>query len=72
MFVLWNHIVEQRKYDLLRWEIVCKPLCQSGLEICLIENMNKVTWESGYGEWVIHLKGVGMLHNRDCCQSVCK
>ena len=44
----WNDTVEQRKYHLVRWVIVCKPLSKGGLGICSIENMNKVL----LGKWL--------------------
>ena len=40
--------IERRKFHLVRWEIVCKPLTQGNLGIRSIEKMNKVL----LGKWL--------------------
>ena len=48
MTSFWNDTVESRKYHLVRWEIICKPIAQGGLGIRSIENMNKAL----LGKWL--------------------
>ena len=38
---LWNDSMQKRKYHLVKWESVCKPIDQGGLGICSIEKVNK-------------------------------
>ena len=44
---LWNDSVENRKYHLVQWEEVCKPLAHGGLGIRSIEKVIKPCWVSG-------------------------
>eukprot|EP00268_Persea_americana_P009387 TRINITY_DN13775_c0_g1_i3.p1 TRINITY_DN13775_c0_g1~~TRINITY_DN13775_c0_g1_i3.p1 ORF type:complete len:207 (-),score=26.83 TRINITY_DN13775_c0_g1_i3:75-695(-) len=56
---MWNDSIEKKKYHLVRWATVCKPLSQGGLGIRSIVKMNKASlgkwlWrvgELGHGLW---------------------
>ena len=37
---LWNDTIEKRKYNLVRWNIVCKPIAQGGLGVRAIDKVN--------------------------------
>ena len=53
---LWNDTIEKRKYHLVRWNIVCKPIAQGGLGVRSIDKVNlallgKWLWRVG-GQWL--------------------
>lgn len=45
---LSNDHVDDRKYHLVRWDLVCKPIEQGGLRIQSIEKVNKAL----LGKWL--------------------
>lgn len=45
---LWNDSIEQWKYHLVIWEVVCKPIAEGGLGIRAIDKMNNTL----LGKWL--------------------
>lgn len=53
--------LEKKKYHLVNWNQVCKPIDCAGLGIRPISVVN-ICWENGDGGWEINLKGCGIGH----------
>ena len=56
---LWNDYVDKRKYHLVWWDLVCKPIDQGGLGIDLLRKLIKLYSGSGYGGLESRIKGFG-------------
>lgn len=48
--VLWNDVFNHKKYNLVRWEVVCKPPKSGGMGVRSILDVNRALLGNGVGE----------------------